>query len=73
MTDTVKHCGGCGSGYRGAECPHCPSHLSGGSGSMDAMIQQASVPNLAALFKAGKKAGVIKSVPDYGAASAPVA
>lgn len=33
---------------------------------MDAMVQQASIPNLASLFKAGKKAGLIKPVAEYG-------
>lgn len=36
---------------------------------MDAMIQKASVPNLAALFKAGKKRGLIQPQQEYGNAS----
>lgn len=33
---------------------------------MDRMVQRASVPNLAALFKAGKDAGLIKPGMGYG-------
>lgn len=33
---------------------------------MDQMVQRASVPNLASLFKAGKDAGLIKPGKEYG-------
>jgi hypothetical protein len=33
---------------------------------MDALVQRASTPNLASLFKAGKDAGLIKAGPQYG-------
>jgi hypothetical protein len=33
---------------------------------MDQMVQRASVPNLASLFKRGKEAGLIKPGTEYG-------
>lgn len=33
---------------------------------MDVMVQRASTPNLASLFKAGKAAGLIKPTTGYG-------
>jgi hypothetical protein len=35
-------------------------------GSLDQMVEAASVPNLAALFQAGKKAGLLKPTTGYG-------
>lgn len=34
-------------------------------GSLDQLVEAASVPNLAALFEAGKKAGLLKPVTGY--------
>ena len=65
---TAQTCGGCGSPYWGVECQHCRTNVSEGAGSMDDLVRQASVPNLAALYRAGKKAGVLKSMKDYGGA-----
>ena len=36
---------------------------------MDALVEQASIPNLASLFKAGKKRGLIKPTSMYGEAA----
>lgn len=46
-------------------CPDCGASLSVTGDRLDALIQAASVPNLAALFRAGKKRGHISSVDHY--------
>lgn len=47
------------------KCPHCGA-LSVPDDSLDSMVEQASVPNLAALLKQGKKQGLIQAVHEYG-------
>jgi hypothetical protein len=37
---------------------------------MDALVQQASIPNLASLFRQGKQRGLIKPVTEYGGQTA---
>lgn len=47
-------------------CPECGTQvLSEETDTMDALVEQASIPNLAALFQAGKKKGLIKPVQAY--------
>lgn len=56
-------------------CPSCGGNLgsftvvSDPSDSIEALVVQASVPNLAALFGAAKKAGHIKAAYSYGGPS----
>ena len=60
-----------------AVCPQCGHRelnvvgavVSDPDAMMDAMIKKASVPNLAALFKAGKQRGLIQPQQEYGNAS----
>lgn len=52
------------------KCPRCGApHSTGEPDTMDQLIQQASVPNLASLFRKAKKAGVIGAVSVYGEGS----
>lgn len=56
--------------------PGCASPLehtdvSAADAKIDEAIQAVSIPNLAALFKAGKDAGLIKPVDGYGEAQQP--
>jgi hypothetical protein len=46
-------------------CTICPE-VSDPDASMDTMIQQASVPTLATLFRKAKDSGAIKAVTAYG-------
>ena len=56
-------------------CPSCGGNLgdytpvSDVSDSIETLVEQASVPNLAALFGAAKKAGHIKAAYSYGGPS----
>lgn len=47
-------------------CPDCGAVLSDEDGKMEALIQSASIPNLASLFQAGKDRGLIKASAEYG-------
>jgi len=50
-----------------AVCPECGTTIvSVVDDTMDSLVESASVPNLAALFKQGKKRGLIKAQQDYG-------
>lgn len=54
-------------------CPHCGEGVvSVADDSLDQLVQNASVPDLAVLFKRAKDAGVIGAVSNYGE-GAPVA
>ena len=48
------------------QCPQHQPEVSVVDDRMDLMVQQASVPNLAALFKQAKAAGVIAAGKEYG-------
>lgn len=56
----------------GAACELCKASLpdtspvSEVSDTLDELVQQASVPNLAAIFGAAKKQGIIKAAYSYG-------
>jgi len=51
-------------------CENCGTQIvSVADDTMDAMVQAASIPNLASLFKAGKKRGLIKPTSAYGEAT----
>lgn len=51
-----------------AKCPRCKEViLSVPEDTMDRMIQDASVPNLASMFKRGQKAGYIQPIQTYTA------
>lgn len=48
-------------------CPECGTTImSDPADSLDTLVAQASIPNLAALFKAGKQAGLIQPGQEYG-------
>lgn len=48
-------------------CPECGTTvLSDPDDILEGMIERASVPNLAALFKAGKDKGLLKPQQEYG-------
>ena len=42
------------------------TRIGGDEGDLDRMVERASVPNLAALFKRGKEAGLIQPGKEYG-------
>lgn len=42
------------------------AEVSDPDGMMDTLVQEASIPNLAALFKAGKDKGLIQPQQEYG-------
>lgn len=59
-------CPACNQPTGGAQtCPKCGDSLSVTGDRLDSLIQAASVPNLAALFRAGKERGHISSVDHY--------
>lgn len=47
-------------------CTECGTPMSVASDSLDKLVEGASIPNLAALFQAGKNSGVIKTQVEYG-------
>jgi hypothetical protein len=47
-------------------CSECNTPMSVASDSLDQLVQQASVPNLAALFQTAKDQGLIKAQVEYG-------
>ena len=48
-------------------CPACGCPIpSEPTDMMDTLVQRASIPNLASLFRAGKKAGLIQPAKEYG-------
>lgn len=47
-------------------CSSCGAPLSEATDSLDSLVQAASVPNLASLFRKAKETGVIGSVSVYG-------
>lgn len=52
-------------------CEECGTTIvSDPDDTMDALVEQASIPNLATLFKAGKKRGLIRPTSMYGEAPA---
>lgn len=66
-----RFCSGCGSELSDvhAQCPTCyPEAVSDPDARLDTMVQQASVPSLATLFKKAKDSGAIKAVTAYGGA-----
>lgn len=65
-------CDQCSYGYAEgkSKCPRCGStNATAEPDNMDQLIQQASVPNLASLFRKAKEAGVIGAVSVYGEGS----
>lgn len=48
-------------------CPECGTTIvSDVDDKIDALVEGASIPNLASLFKQGKKRGLIKPAREYG-------
>lgn len=49
----------------------CPTHgaVSVDADSLDSLVQAASIPNLAALFKRAKDTGIITPAKEYGGAA----
>lgn len=48
-------------------CPECGHQIvSVADDTMDSLVEAASIPNLAALFRQGKKRGLITPMKDYG-------
>lgn len=47
-------------------CSECRTPMSVASDSLDQLVQQASVPNLAALFQTAKDRGLIQAQVAYG-------
>lgn len=69
----MRPCRSCGAMHGKDVCPHCGEGIvSVADDSLDSMVQAASVPSLATLFKRAKDAGVIGAVSNYGE-GAPVA
>lgn len=62
----MKDCPNCKLETNEDVCPECGHVLSEVDDTMDQMIAAASIPNLASLFKQGKKRGLIQPVHDYG-------
>lgn len=63
-------CDDCHVFTRGGSCPHCGRNLGAvkavdKADELDDMVSRASVPTLASLFKAGRKAGLIVSTQAY--------
>lgn len=63
-----ENCSNCGwhNDIEATTCPECGRPLSVADDTLEALVSQASVPNLALLFKQAKKAGHLKPVSDYG-------
>lgn len=49
-----------------ATCLECGGKLSVSTDTMDDMIEEASVPDLATLYRRGKEKGLLKPQADYG-------
>lgn len=47
-------------------CTECGTAMSVVTDSLDSLVEQASVPNLAALFQAAKDQGLIQAQQEYG-------
>ncbi len=47
-------------------CSECNTPMSVVTDSLDSLVEQASVPNLAALFQAAKDQGLIQAQQEYG-------
>lgn len=63
----MKTCTTCGLTHHHDQCPRCHPPVSVGDDSLDAMVQAASTPNLASLFRRAKDAGVITgTLSNYG-------
>jgi hypothetical protein len=66
----MKRCSNCHEQYTGVRCPRCgEGNVSEETDSLDSLVQAASVPNLAALFKRAKETGAIGAVSVYGSAN----
>lgn len=70
MSADVKLCPH-GKGWGECSLPHADSNIKGGTVSvaddtMDQMVQRASVPNLAMLFRRGQQAGLLQPGKAYG-------
>lgn len=69
MSETTKICAECGRPFRGSgrECLLCvPPVVSGVDGTMDKLVEAASIPNLGALIRGAKRKGLIKAIQNYG-------
>jgi len=65
----VNTCGHCGQQYAGEFCLHNgEGKVSVADDSLDQMVQAASIPNLASLFRRAKETGAIGAVSVYGTA-----
>lgn len=66
----MKRCAKCGGNYTEVHCPRCVSPTkTEPSSNLDQLIQDASVPSLATLFRKAKEAGAIGPVSVYGEGS----
>jgi predicted ATPase with chaperone activity len=69
-----NHCPACNTKTDEEKCPKCGAKIpalaeqevSVLDDNLDSMVQQASIPSLATLFRAGKDAGLIKPITVYG-------
>ena len=67
----MKTCSTCGLKHRHDECPRCHPQVqqavvSVADDTLDSMVQAASTPSLATLFRRAKDQGVISGVTVYG-------
>jgi hypothetical protein len=63
----VRPCRRCGGTVKDEVCTNCGEGIvSVADDSLDLLVQAASVPDLAVLFKRAKDAGVIGAVSNYG-------
>jgi hypothetical protein len=65
----MKHCKFCDLEFSSDVCPRCGSagsSVSVADDSMDSLVQAASVPNLADLFRKAKATGAIAPMAAYG-------
>ena len=65
----MNHCTHCAEDTSSLQCPKCGRELSDPDDRLDTMVQQASVPSLASLFRKAKQSGAIKPISGYGAAT----
>ena len=62
----MKRCANCKTQFTGVICPRCgDAFVSVSTDSLDSMVEAASVPNLAAMFRAAKAMGAIGAVSVY--------
>lgn len=64
MSSADRRCTECNGEIVGSTCTSCG--MSVVDASLDSMVQAASVPNLASLFRRAKDAGVLGPVSNYG-------